>query len=96
MNRLSINFEDLLSKYRKHEKDTGSSEYQIILLTQKINFLSVNHIQKNHKDYPAARSLTKWVATRHRHQRYLARIYKHHPETMENYRNLLGELGLRR
>ena len=96
MNRLLINFEDLISKNRKHENDTGSAEYQIILLTQKINSLSINHISSNHKDHPAKRSLVRWVASRHKHQRYLDRLYKHNPSAMENYKLLLRELGLRR
>jgi ribosomal protein S15 len=101
MNRLLINFEDLISKNRKHQNDTGSAEYQIILLTQKINYLHENHLyinqkNSNHKDYPAKRSLIRWVAARHRHQRYLDRLYKHNPEAMQNYKTLLKELGLRR
>ncbi len=56
--------------YKRHESDTGSPEYQIWVLTQKITRLQ-EHLKQNHKDFSAKRCLLKLVARRRQHLKYL-------------------------
>ncbi len=58
--------------YQRHDNDTGSPEYQIYILSQRITDLQ-NHLQANHKDFDAKRSLLKLVAQRRSHLKYLKR-----------------------
>ena len=64
--------EELLKKYRRHEKDTGSSEIQIVILTVKINKLK-EHLKFNKKDYSARRGLLLEVSRRRKYLAYLKR-----------------------
>lgn len=59
-----------LEWYQRHATDTGSPEYQINLLTQRITSLQ-SHLQTNHKDYDAKRTLLRMVAERRSHLKYL-------------------------
>ena len=52
-----------LTDYQKHEKDTGSAEVQIALLTQRINQLQ-GHFQTHKKDHSSRRGLLKLVSRR--------------------------------
>lgn len=54
-----------------HDKDTGSSEVQIALLTKKIEALA-SHLKKNAKDKHSRRGLLSMVADRQTHMKYLA------------------------
>lgn len=56
--------------YKRHETDTGSPEYQIRLLTNKITALQ-GHLKENAKDFSAKRTLLKFVARRRQHLKYL-------------------------
>ncbi len=60
-----------ISDFRVHEKDTGSADVQIALLTQRINQLT-EHLQKNNKDHSSRRGLLKMVGQRRRLQNYLS------------------------
>lgn len=62
--------ETIIKKTAKHDKDTGSSDVQVALLTERIEELA-NHLKKNPKDYHSRRGLLKLVADRRSHQRYL-------------------------
>ena len=62
--------EAIIKKTAKHDKDTGSSDVQVALLTERIEELA-NHLKKNPKDYHSRRGLLKLVADRRSHQRYL-------------------------
>ena len=62
--------EELFEKYKRHEKDTGSSEVQIVISTVKINKLK-EHLKYNKKDYSARRGLLLEVSKRKRHLLYL-------------------------
>lgn len=62
-----------------HEKDTGSAEVQIALLTKQISELS-SHLKKNKKDVHSRRGLLQMVADRQSHLRYLK---KHRPRRYE-------------
>lgn len=61
---------DALRDVQMSEKDTGSSQVQIVLLTGKILELA-EHIKRNHKDNSAKRRLTCWVGQRKRFLLYL-------------------------
>jgi len=72
-----------------HEKDTGSSEIQIGLLTQKIEKLS-KHFQKSKNDKHSSVGLLKAVNRRKKLLEYLKR------HNVESYNNILGKLDLRK
>jgi len=61
---------DIVKKTQKHDKDTGSSDVQISLLTERIEELA-SHLKKNPKDFHSRRGLLKLVADRRSHQRYV-------------------------
>ena len=79
----------LIGENRTHETDTGSSEVQIAILTQRINELS-EHFKVHTKDHHSRRGLLSLVSQRRRLLAYLRR--KH----LERYTTLIGRLGLRR
>ncbi len=61
----------IIKKSQKHETDTGSSEVQIVLLTERINKLT-DHLKKNRKDFHSRQGLLQMVADRRLHTKYLA------------------------
>jgi small subunit ribosomal protein S15 len=77
-----------VTKYRQHEKDTGSAPVQIALLTERINSLT-GHFRSHAKDYHGQRGLLRMVSKRRRLLEYLKRT------DLERYRQLLDALGLR-
>jgi small subunit ribosomal protein S15 len=78
-----------IEDYRKHETDTGSTEVQVALLTQRINELS-EHFKTHKKDHHSRRGLLKLVSQRRRLLNYLRRTGP------DRYRELITRLGLRR
>ena len=60
----------MIEEFRIHERDTGSADVQIALLTERINHLS-EHLQKNLKDHSSRRGLLIMVAQRRRLLDYL-------------------------
>jgi small subunit ribosomal protein S15 len=60
----------VIENFRVHERDTGSADVQIALLTQRINQLT-EHLQKNLKDHSSRRGLLKMVSQRRRLLDYL-------------------------
>ena len=76
-------------KFGKHEKDTGSPEVQIAMLTERINGLT-EHLRTHAKDHYSRRGLLKLVGRRRRFLNYLQK------KDLEGYRALIKELGLRR
>jgi len=62
--------QNLIKKFKQHEKDTGSSEVQIALLTKRINELA-KHLKINAKDNHSRRGLLQMVAKRRDHLKYL-------------------------
>jgi len=72
-----------------HEKDTGSSEVQVVLLTEKIETLS-KHINKFKKDKHSSIGLMKAVNTRKKLLDYLKR------KKIDSYKNVLTKLNLRK
>jgi small subunit ribosomal protein S15 len=62
-----------ISDFKLHERDTGSADVQIALLTQRINHLT-EHLQKNQKDHSSRRGLLMMVGQRRRLLDYLQTI----------------------
>lgn len=74
---------------RLHEKDTGSADVQVALLTKRINDLT-EHLKVNAKDHSSRRGLLKLVATRRRLLDYLKRT------SSDRYQSVLEKLQLRK
>ncbi len=81
--------EALISEYRTHEKDTGSTEIQVAVLTTRINELT-QHLRVHKHDESTRRGLLSMVGRRRRLLRYL------NGEDVGRYRSLIAKLGLRR
>lgn len=79
----------IIGEYRTHDTDSGSSEVQIALLTQRINELT-EHFKVHKKDHHGRRGLLKLVGRRRRLLTYLKRM------DLERYRTLIDRLGLRK
>jgi small subunit ribosomal protein S15 len=89
---MSLTKETKLEIVRQHgstESDTGSTNVQVALLTQRINDLT-EHLRAHPKDHYSRRGLLKLVGRRRRFLNYLQR------NDLEGYRALIKELGLRR
>ncbi len=67
--------EKVTKAVKRHDKDTGSPEYQIALFTEQIKKLT-NHLKKNKKDFHSRRGLLKMVAKRKRLMSYLEKTNK--------------------
>ncbi len=80
---------EVISNYQSHEKDTGSTEVQVALLTERIRQLT-GHMAENRHDYLTQRGLLKLVGQRRRLLAYLAR------EDVTRYNKLIKSLGLRK
>jgi small subunit ribosomal protein S15 len=79
----------VIEEFRTHERDTGSADVQIALLTQRINLLT-EHLQKNVKDHSSRRGLLKMVGQRRRLLDYL------HDTDTTRYQALTKKLKLRK
>jgi small subunit ribosomal protein S15 len=73
----------------RHEKDTGSPEVQVALLSSRIDELT-KHLKKNAKDFHSRRGLLQMVADRRSHLRYLESHDK------RRYNALVKKLGLKK
>ena len=80
---------EIVSKYRKHESDTGSSEVQIALLTERITQLQ-DHFKTHAKDHHSRRGLLKMVSTRRSLLDYLKRTQ------LARYKAVVAALNLRK
>ena len=81
--------QEIISTYRRDDKDTGSSEVQIALLTERINHLT-EHLKVHAKDDHSRRGLLKMVGKRRNLLNYLAKT------DVERYRDIVEKLGLRK
>jgi len=81
--------EDIVNKFKRSDGDTGSTEVQIALLTERINQLT-EHMAANRHDYHTQRGLLQLVGKRRRLLAYLSR------EDVGRYRKLIAKLGLRK
>jgi len=80
---------EAVKQYGRTETDTGSTQVQIAMLTQRINQLT-EHLRTHKHDHYSRRGLLKLVGRRRRFLNYLQR------KDLEGYRALIKELGLRR
>ncbi len=79
----------LISEFRLHEKDAGSTQVQVALLSEGINQIS-EHLKANSHDYHSQRALLKLIGRRKRLLAYLSRTEP------DEYRSLIAKLGLRK
>jgi small subunit ribosomal protein S15 len=79
----------LIGEYKRGEKDSGSPEVQVALLTERVNGLT-DHLRGHRKDYASRRGLLMMVSKRNRLLQYLSRT--NHAKYVE----LIGRLGLRK
>jgi len=80
---------DIINKFELHEGDTGSTEVQVALLTERINQLT-RHMATNRHDYNSQRGLLKLVGQRRRLLTYLSK------QDVGRYHNLITKLSLRK
>ena len=80
---------EIIEKSRRHDKDTGSPEVQVAILTERINHLN-EHLKIHKKDHHSRRGLLKMVGQRRSLLNYLKR------RDINKYRDVLEELNLRR
>ncbi len=79
----------LIEDYRLHEKDTGSPEVQIALLSARIEYLT-EHFKTHQTDHHSRRGLLKLVGQRRRLLNYIKE------DDVERYRTIIKRLGLRK
>lgn len=80
---------NIIEKYKSHATDTGSTEVQVAILTQRINELN-DHLKMHKKDHHSRRGLLKMVGKRRNLLNYLKK------SDLDKYRSLIEQLGLRK
>ena len=80
---------EIIEKFKTHDTDTGSSEVQIALLSDRISYLT-DHFQAHQKDHHSRRGLLKLVGQRRSLLDYLKK------KDINRYRALIKELGIRK
>ena len=81
--------QEIINTYKRDEKDTGSPEVQVALLTERINELT-EHLKVHKKDNHSRRGLLKMVGKRRNLLNYLAK------KDVQRYRDIIAKLGLRK
>lgn len=81
--------QQLVSEHRRHETDSGSTEVQVAILSDRIKQLT-DHVRVHRKDHHTRLGLTKMVARRRRLLDYLKR------EDFDRYKAVIEKLGIRR
>jgi len=79
----------VIKKFQSHENDTGSTEVQVAVITEKINALA-KHLQEHKKDHDSRLGLLKMIGSR---RSLLSYLEKHNPD---RYKKLISSLGLRK
>jgi small subunit ribosomal protein S15 len=80
---------EIIERFKLHEKDTGSPEVQVAILSNRISYLT-DHFKTHKKDHHSRRGLLKLVGQRRRLLNYLRKI------DISRYQNVIKELGLRK
>lgn len=80
---------DIIKKFGDSDTDTGKTEVQIAILTERIKYLT-EHLKTHKKDHHSRRGLLKLVGQRRRLLRYLTKT------DIMRYRKVISELGIRR
>jgi small subunit ribosomal protein S15 len=83
------NKSQIITDYRLHDKDTGSAEVQIAILSERIGYLT-EHFRIHTKDHHSRRGLLKLVGRRRKLLDYLKNTNR------ERYENIIGRLGIRK
>ena len=81
--------QNIIAEYRNHATDTGSTELQVAILTERIRQVT-DHLRTHRKDVHSRRGLVTMVSKRRRLLNYLSRT------DVARYQNLISRLGLRR
>lgn len=81
--------QQLVTEYATKENDTGSSEVQCAILTERINNLT-GHFKTNHKDFSSRRGLLMLVGRRRRLLDYIKK------QSLSRYLSLINKLGIRK
>lgn len=81
--------EKIVGDFERHDRDTGSPEVQIALLTRRINDLT-EHLKTHRKDHASRRGLLKMVGTRAALLKYVSK------KDARRYREIISRLGLRK
>ena len=81
--------QEIIKEYGKSEKDTGNTEVQVALISERINSLT-DHLKIHKKDHHTRRGLLMLVGKRKRLLQYLQN------QDVQRYRDLIDKLGLRR
>ena len=81
--------QEVINAFKREANDTGSSEVQIALLTERINELT-EHLKVHKKDNHSRRGLLKMVGKRRNLLNYLSR------KDLQRYRDIVEKLGLRK
>jgi small subunit ribosomal protein S15 len=81
--------EGIIGSYKVHEKDTGSPEVQIAILSERITYLT-EHFKTHAKDHHSRRGLLKLVGQRRKLLDYLKTTSK------ERYEKIIARLGIRK
>lgn len=89
MNLTQERKQELITQFGETPTDTGKTEVQVALLTERINLLT-DHLRTHRKDHHSRRGLLMMVGRRRRFLNYLQSL------DLERYRTLIRELGLRR
>jgi len=79
----------IIAEYKLHDKDTGSPEVQVALLTERIEYLT-GHFKTHKKDHHSRRGLLKMVSRRRRLLDYVRKLDE------DRYKNLIKRLGIRK
>jgi small subunit ribosomal protein S15 len=80
---------EIIEQFRSHEKDTGSPEVQVALLSERIRYLT-DHFKEHKRDHHSRRGLLKLVGQRKRLLNYLRE------KNVGRYRTIIDKLGLRK
>ena len=80
---------EIIDRFKLHDKDTGSSEVQVAILSNRISYLT-DHFKTHKKDHHSRRGLLKLVGQRRRLLNYLKK------RDVTRYQQLIKELGLRK
>ncbi len=81
--------QEIISKFKQHDGDTGSPEVQIALVSERITYLT-DHFKTHKKDHHSRRGLLKLVSKRRHMLDYLK------DKDVERYRTIIRELGIRK
>ena len=85
----AIEKEKIISEFKNHDKDTGSCEVQIAILTARITHLT-EHLREHRKDFHSRRGLIKMTSKRRKFLDYMKK------NDLEGYKAIIAKLGIRR